>query len=89
MASHSHVKSPVRKLRINFCEEIDMRILSGVGRKAAEQVSEFRRLNGNITTENVLGIPDVKVYRQFLEMVDFTRNHDYSSVPCRTNSRAQ
>ena len=89
MASHSHVKSPVRKLRINFCEEIDMRVLPGVGRKAAEQMSEFRRLHGNITTENVLGIPDVKVSRQFLQMVDFTRNHDYSSVPCRTNSRAQ
>ena len=89
MASHSHVKSPVRRLRINFCEEIDMRVLPGVGRKAAEQMSEFRRLHGNITTENVLGIPDVKVSRQFLQMVDFTRNHDYSSVPCRTNSRAQ
>ena len=89
MASHSHVKSPVRKLRINFCEEIDMRVLPGVGRKAAEQMSEFRRLHGNITTENVLGIPDVKVSRQFLQMVDFTRNHDYSCVPCRTNSRTQ
>ena len=77
------------KLRINFCEEIDMHVLPGVGRKVADQMSEFRHLHENITAENVLGIPDVKVSRQFLQMVDFTRNHDYSSVPCRTNSRAQ
>ena len=37
------------KLRINFCEEADMRVLPNVGRAAAEQMSEFRDMHGNIT----------------------------------------
>ena len=77
------------KLRINFCEEADMRVLPNVGRAAAEQMSEFRDMHGNITKENVLNIPNVKVSKQFLQMVDFTRNPAYSSVPCRTNLEKQ
>ena len=66
-----------------------MRILPGVGRKAAKQISEFRSLHGNITTENVFDIPNLKVSRQFFQIIDFARNPDYSSVPGRTNSREQ
>ena len=77
------------KLRINFCEEADMRVLPNVGRAAAEQMSEFRDMHGNITKENVLNIPNVKVSKQFLQMVDFTRNPAYSSVPGRTNLEKQ
>ena len=77
------------KLRINFCEEADMRVLPNVGRAAAEQMSEFRDMHGNITKENVLNIPNVKVSKQFLQMVDFTRYPAYSSVPCRTNLEKQ
>ena len=66
-----------------------MRILPGVGRNAAEQISEFRSLHGNITTENVFDIPNLKVSRQFFQLIDFARNPDYSSVPGRTNSREQ
>ena len=83
MASHRH-ETPLRKLQINFCEETDMRVLPGVGRKAAKLISEFRSLHGNITTENVFDIPNLKVSRQFLQIIDFARNPYYSSVPGRT-----
>ena len=82
MASH-YTAFADGKLRLNFCEEADMRVLPNVGRAAAEQMS------GNITKENVLNIPNVKVSKQFLRMVDFTRNPAYSSVPCRTNLEKQ
>ena len=89
MASHRHETYPLRKLRINFCKETDMHVLPGVGRKAAEQISEFISLHGNITTENVFDIPNLKVSEQFFQIIDFARNPDYSSVPGRTNSREQ
>ena len=77
------------KLRINFCEESDMRFLPNVGRIVAERMSEFRSKHGNITKRNILDIPNLNISRQFITMIDFAENPAYSSVPCRTDLSEQ
>ena len=77
------------KLRINFCKESDMRFLPHVGKIVAERMSEFRSKHGNITKRNILDIPNLNISRNFIAMIDFAENPDYSSVPCRTDLSEQ
>ena len=70
------------KLKINFCDMIDLLALPYVGVNTAKTIARFRDKNGNITPEALEYIPKLKVTKRFYDSVDFTPNpqYDYSAL---------
>ena len=70
------------KLKINFCDMIDLLALPYVGVNTAKTIARFREKNGNITPEALEYIQKLKVTKRFYDSVDFTPNpqYDYSAL---------
>ena len=68
------------KLRINFCRQVDLLVLPGVGQRIAEHIVHFRNAHGNITLDNIYYIPKLRPSTPMLEMIDFTPNRLISDV---------
>ena len=65
------------KLKINTCAYQDLRLLPGIGQIIADRIWELRKL-GNITPEEFVQIPRLKVTPELLDMIDFGQDHQYS-----------
>ena len=70
------------RLKINFCDTVDLLALSDVGAKTVKSIAKFREQNGNITSDTLECVPKLRVWKRLFEAVDFAPNpqYDYSAL---------
>ena len=69
------------KLKINFCDTVDLLALQDVGKKTAKAIAKFRERSDNLTMETLEFVPKLRVSKRLYDAIDFTPNpqYDYST----------
>lgn len=76
------------KLKINFCDTVDMLVLPDVGKKTAKSIAKFREREGNISADNMEYIPKLRLSKRLYESIDFIPNPQYDYSPFEEDDEA-